>query len=94
MECTLHTRVSGHPNIVKLAGVVEDDTWLYLILEWWTGGDLFDALVELSSDMKYPVSSDTQSLMYALSNPVDALEIFLKLVDAVDVRKKGYSFLV
>ncbi|KAJ3205023.1 hypothetical protein HK099_000953 [Clydaea vesicula] len=44
-EYEFHSSVSGHPNIVNLYSVVEDESNIFLILQLWTGGDLFDALV-------------------------------------------------
>jgi len=35
-----------HPNIIRLREIFEDDTHLFLILEYVTGGELFDRIVE------------------------------------------------
>ena len=34
-----------HPNIVQLYEIVENDDELYLIMEYWKGGELFDYIV-------------------------------------------------
>ena len=35
-----------HPNIVGLFEVFEDDKGFYFITELWTGGELFDYILE------------------------------------------------
>ena len=35
-----------HPNIVKLYEVFEDSNWIYLVEEFWEGGELFDYIAD------------------------------------------------
>lgn len=39
----------NHPNIVRLSDVIEDKSYVYLIMELVTGGELFDRIVEKGS---------------------------------------------
>lgn len=39
-------RCVDHPNIIKLYDVFEDDTFIHLVMELCTGGDLFDKMME------------------------------------------------
>jgi len=44
LEHTLHFRVAKHANIVTIHHVHEDSENVFLVMDLWTGGDLFDAL--------------------------------------------------
>lgn len=43
-EYALHTRLGAHPNIVNLLGTFETDAHLYLVLEFCSQGDLYEAI--------------------------------------------------
>ena len=43
-EIYLHTKVSPHKNIVTLHRVVEEDGYIFLVLDYCAGGDLFKFL--------------------------------------------------
>ncbi|KAG6880391.1 hypothetical protein C0992_007802 [Termitomyces sp. T32_za158] len=45
-EITLHKMVCDHPNIVTLHRVVLDDRYLFVVLDYCPGGDLFAAITE------------------------------------------------
>ncbi|KAG6821607.1 hypothetical protein H0H93_000116 [Arthromyces matolae] len=45
-EITLHKLVCDHPNILTLHRVVFDDKYLFVILDYCPGGDLFAAITE------------------------------------------------
>ncbi|OBZ78091.1 Negative regulator of sexual conjugation and meiosis, partial [Grifola frondosa] len=45
-EVATHTRVSEHPNIVTMHQVLEDDWFVYIVLDYCPGGDLYDAICE------------------------------------------------
>jgi len=68
VESELHMRVSGHPNIVPLLDVIENDHALYLVMECVLDGDLFTHIV------------NHQSLC---ANEMVVRRAFLQLVDAV-----------
>ncbi len=43
-EIKIHKQLK-HPNIAQLYEIVETEDFLYLILEYWNGGELFDYIV-------------------------------------------------
>jgi serine/threonine protein kinase len=43
-ELVLHSRLGAHPNIVNLVDSFETDAHLYLVLEFCTQGDLYEAI--------------------------------------------------
>ncbi|KAL0575567.1 hypothetical protein V5O48_006411 [Marasmius crinis-equi] len=48
-EITLHKKVSGHSNIVTIHEVLFDDFFVYVILDFYDGGDLFAAITEIQT---------------------------------------------
>ncbi|KAH9896939.1 Pkinase-domain-containing protein [Cubamyces lactineus] len=67
-EVTAHLRVSDHPNIVTVHDVLECPYFIYIVLDYCVGGDLFEPMLE---QMAY------------CRNDVLLKSIFLQLVDAV-----------
>ncbi|KAI0336875.1 Pkinase-domain-containing protein [Cubamyces sp. BRFM 1775] len=67
-EVTAHIRVSDHPNIVTVHDVLECPYFIYIVLDYCVGGDLFEPMLE--------------QLAYC-RNDVLLKSIFLQLVDAV-----------
>lgn len=45
-EIGLHTKVSGHPNVLTYHRICEDDLYLFVVLDLCTGGDVFDAITK------------------------------------------------
>jgi serine/threonine protein kinase len=45
-EIVTHKIASGHPNVLTLYDVIEDETAIYLVLDYCPGGDLYSAIVE------------------------------------------------
>ena len=45
-EIGLHSRLSGHPHIVRLERVIREPEWTHVVLEYGPEGDLFSAITE------------------------------------------------
>jgi serine/threonine protein kinase len=45
-EIELHRTMSYHPNVVTLHDVIEDEEFVFLVMEFCTGGDMFTAVTE------------------------------------------------
>ncbi|KAI8988012.1 kinase-like domain-containing protein, partial [Mycotypha africana] len=45
-EITLHSRLSGHPHIIRLEKVLQTAEWTHVIMEYGSEGDLFSAITE------------------------------------------------
>ena len=45
-EIVIHKIVTGHPNIVTLHEVLEDDQFIYLVLDYCSGSDMYYAIVD------------------------------------------------
>lgn len=69
-EIRLHSRVSGHPGILKLEKVIYEERYnrTYLVLEYAPGGDLFTAITRQQGIM-----GNDEAIRY----------MFLQLIDAV-----------
>ena len=69
-EITLHSRVSGRTNVVRLLRVLRDTNFIYLVLEYVPGGDLFHFV-------RGPQG-------HVLAGDVDTVKkVFLKVLDGV-----------
>eukprot|EP00898_Chlorokybus_atmophyticus_P003976 jgi/Chlat1/457/Chrsp103S00975 len=76
MNCSEHvyceqaiTRITAHPFIIRQYSSFQDDRYLYLLLDYVTGGDLMDALVRCAE-----VKSLRQGRFPCLSPSVDVLQ--------------------
>lgn len=67
-EIRYHRHVSGHPNILKLHRVVRDRRFLYIVLDYCPGGDMF----------RFVARKHTLARNDALIK-----RLFLQLIDAV-----------
>ncbi|KAH9852561.1 kinase-like protein [Lenzites betulinus] len=68
-EIAFHQRLSSHPNIVTLHRVIEDKYYVFLVLDYCRGGDLFNYL---SNRREY--RGDDATIKH----------LFLQIVDALD----------
>ncbi|KAI0801377.1 kinase-like domain-containing protein [Fomes fomentarius] len=67
-EVALHSVVSDHPNVVNLHDAYDDSEYFYIILDYHSGGDLFELVVEKG--------------MYAHNDEL-IRSAFLSIIDAV-----------
>jgi calcium-dependent protein kinase len=44
LEIEIMTSLSGHPNVVALKAVFEEEEYVHLVMELCVGGELFDQL--------------------------------------------------
>ncbi|KAL3521492.1 hypothetical protein ACH5RR_019641 [Cinchona calisaya] len=51
LEIEIMTRLSGHPNVVDLKAVYEDENYVHLVMELCAGGELFN---QLEKNGKFP----------------------------------------
>ncbi|KAJ3476811.1 hypothetical protein NLI96_g10904 [Meripilus lineatus] len=68
-EIVAHKIASEHPNVLTLHRVIEDDWFIFLVLDYCPGGDMFSAIVER---------------MTYCRNDVLIKKIFLQILDAVE----------
>lgn len=68
-EILHHYTVSGHPGVVALHDVIEDDKYCFFVMDYCTGGDLFSLITE-----KKIFPDDTAAIK----------RTFIQLIDAVD----------
>ncbi|KZT70300.1 kinase-like protein [Daedalea quercina L-15889] len=45
-EIAYHKAVCAHPNVLKLHQVIEEKDFVFLLLDWCPGGDLFSAIID------------------------------------------------
>ncbi|THH01300.1 hypothetical protein EW026_g1369 [Hermanssonia centrifuga] len=67
-EIVTHKIASEHPSVLTLHNVLEDDSFIYLVLDYCPGGDLYSAIVERSSYCK---------------NDALIKSVFIQILDAV-----------
>ncbi len=68
LEVALHCAVSDHPNIVNIIDAYDDSEYLYIVLDYHSGGDLFELAIEKG--------------MYAHNDEL-VRSAFLSIIDAV-----------
>ncbi|KAI0920801.1 hypothetical protein AcW1_005025 [Taiwanofungus camphoratus] len=67
-EIAYHQAASEHPNVVKLHHVIEERHYVYLVLDYCEGGDLFNSII------------DRRAFVH---NDARLKKVFLQLLDAV-----------
>lgn len=68
-EMSFHRSVSSHPNVLTLHRIVEEGKYLYFVLDYYNGGDLFKLITEGGCFR---------------GNDEMVKKIFLQILDAVD----------
>ncbi|KAF8576035.1 kinase-like protein [Ramaria rubella] len=68
-EFEMHMHVSGHPNIVTFHGIIEEDDFFFVLLDYVPGGDIFDMM-----DLHRAYVGNDELIK----------SVFLQLIDAVE----------
>ncbi|KAG1142813.1 hypothetical protein G6F37_007380 [Rhizopus arrhizus] len=45
-EILLHSRLSGHPHVIRIERVIQNSDWTHIVIEYGSEGDLFTAIVD------------------------------------------------
>ncbi|OVA07799.1 Protein kinase domain [Macleaya cordata] len=85
-------KIVRHPNIVRLHEVLSSRTKIYIILEFVTGGELFDKIVRLLKISIFEVLENFHSFITVMAmqvhqgrlNEYESRRYFQQLIDAVD----------
>ncbi|CAL1700006.1 unnamed protein product [Somion occarium] len=72
-EINLHCMVSPHPNVVTLHHVIVEEHYVFLVMDYCSGGDLFGAIMDRG---RY------------INNDAAVKKTFLQLIDAVEACHK------
>ena len=57
-------KISQHPNIIKLYDVFENENYIYIIMEYCTGGDLL-------SYFEYPIDESNSAFIISCNAPLN-----------------------
>ncbi|KAJ7199524.1 hypothetical protein O6H91_Y498100 [Diphasiastrum complanatum] len=65
-EIRVMQRLAGHPNIVELKAVYEDEEWVHLVMELCEGGELFDYITKKKTFTEEAAAQVCKTLMEVL----------------------------
>ncbi|KAI0677716.1 Pkinase-domain-containing protein [Trametes maxima] len=68
-EIMHHRALSGHPNVVTLHAVIEEEFYIFLVLDLCEGGDLFNAIMDRGA-----FAGNTEAVRRTFLQIVDAVE--------------------
>ncbi|KAI0658646.1 Pkinase-domain-containing protein [Cubamyces menziesii] len=68
-EIMHHRALSGHPNVVTLHAVIEEEFYTFLVMDLCEGGDLFNAIIDRASFV-----NDSEAVRRTFLQVVDAVE--------------------
>lgn len=66
-------RTLDHPSIMKLVDVFEDDEFVHIISEQYTGGELFDKIIENTTDDHCLPESEAARIIHSILSAVEYL---------------------
>lgn len=69
-EICLHKAVSDHPNVVTLHNVIIEDHYVFLVMDYCPGGDLFSAIMDQGL-----FEGNDEAVRKAFLQLIDALEM-------------------
>ncbi|CAA7024554.1 unnamed protein product [Microthlaspi erraticum] len=65
-------RFIGEPNIVQIKGSYEDRSFVHIVMELCTGGDLFDKIEAVVNDQSYYSEKDASEIFRSIMNAVQS----------------------
>ncbi|KAI0355473.1 Pkinase-domain-containing protein [Trametes cingulata] len=68
-EIAHHRALSGHPNVVTLHAVIEEEFYTFLVLDLCEGGDLFNAIMDRGT-----FAHNTEAIRRTFLQVIDAVE--------------------
>lgn len=66
-EIDVMRKLSNHPNVVKLYDVFEDDKSILMVIEYMTGGELYDQIIQRGSFTEADASEIVYQILSALA---------------------------
>lgn len=66
-EIQVMQKLSDHPNVVKLYDVFEDDKCIYMVIEYMTGGELYDHIIQRGSFTESDAADIVKQILSALT---------------------------
>ncbi|CAA7024555.1 unnamed protein product [Microthlaspi erraticum] len=71
-EIEIMNRLIGEPNIVQIKGCYEDRSFVHIVMDLCTGGDLFDRIGKLVNDQSYYSEKDASQIVRSIMNAVQS----------------------
>lgn len=61
-------KMVDHPNIIKLYEVYEDDRYIHLVMEYCSGGELFERIIDQGTFSEYEAANLMAKLFHAINH--------------------------
>ena len=71
-----YMKLIKHPNIVSLIGDFEDEKYIYLVMEYYKGGDLFTYISEYRRNQKYINERSIAKIIKVVAQSIQYLNYF------------------
>ena len=74
-----YLKLLNHPNIIKIYEVIENDSSFFIVMEYATGGELFNYIV-----LKEKLDEKETSFFFYLGKMMGAKTIYIEVFDRID----------